>query len=219
MQKTEASPDVPGKSITDVATSYGSDRRREIAAVALKLFVERGYAGTSMADVAEQIGTTKGALYHHFATKKDLFVVALAMDSSDPLRAMEQLAAQSGAASERWEKALGHAHDAVFVGAMGRMLPVIAQTGNEIASVAKDYHDMVIARFRRSLQAIYADAIADGTHRYLAPDDIEQIVFGPLLANALTARLVANLPELLEENDARSNRVRFIAMINRLTMV
>lgn len=41
--------------------------------VARELFTEPGYAATSIEDVAERAGVTKGALYHHFRNKRDLF--------------------------------------------------------------------------------------------------------------------------------------------------
>ena len=198
-------------------TAYGSDRKREIAKVALELFAARGYAGTAMSHVAKASGITKGALYHHFSGKEELFVSALAMDAQEPIEAIEALAAQTGAAGKRWRAALGHAHDAVFIGAMGRLLPVLAQTGNQIPTVAQGYHDNVIARFRESLTKIYFDAARDDGYRELISTDIEQLVFGPLLANALTANLMANSPDLKDQNLPHANREGFISMIDRLT--
>ena len=47
--------------------------RTELLKVARAMFGERGYEGTSLDDVAKTAGVTKGALYHHFASKRDLF--------------------------------------------------------------------------------------------------------------------------------------------------
>jgi len=47
-------------------------RRDELTRVAARLFAERGYDGTSLADVAEAVGLQKASLYHHIQTKEDL---------------------------------------------------------------------------------------------------------------------------------------------------
>lgn len=49
-----------------------SPRRREVLDEAARLFYERGYRGTSMDDVAEAVGLTKGTLYHHFPSKAQI---------------------------------------------------------------------------------------------------------------------------------------------------
>jgi AcrR family transcriptional regulator len=41
------------------------------------LFADRGYVGVSLADVVAAAGVTKGALYHHFTGKDDLFAAVL----------------------------------------------------------------------------------------------------------------------------------------------
>ena len=51
----------------------GAATRASLLAAARELFGERGYAATSLDDVAAQAGVTKGALYHHFHGKADLF--------------------------------------------------------------------------------------------------------------------------------------------------
>jgi AcrR family transcriptional regulator len=64
-----------------VARTVGSaaDQTRErILRTASELFVERGYAGTSVRDISERLGMTKGSLYYHFASKDDLLVALIA---------------------------------------------------------------------------------------------------------------------------------------------
>jgi AcrR family transcriptional regulator len=47
--------------------------RGALLSVARELFTDRGYAATSTTEIADRAGVTRGALYHHFAAKHDLF--------------------------------------------------------------------------------------------------------------------------------------------------
>src|SRR3954464_3844168 len=49
-----------------------SARREELTRIAARLFAERGYQGTSLADLAGQLGVQKPSLYHHIDSKEDL---------------------------------------------------------------------------------------------------------------------------------------------------
>lgn len=57
--------------------------KERILEAALNLFAREGYAGVSMADIAGELGITKGALYRHYAGKRDIF--------ESILRRMEQM--------------------------------------------------------------------------------------------------------------------------------
>jgi len=49
-----------------------SARRDELTRIAARLFAEKGYQGTSLADLAGELGMQKPSLYHHIASKEDL---------------------------------------------------------------------------------------------------------------------------------------------------
>jgi TetR/AcrR family transcriptional regulator, cholesterol catabolism regulator len=49
-----------------------SARREELTRAAARLFAERGYQGTSLADLADAVGVQKPSLYHHIAGKEEL---------------------------------------------------------------------------------------------------------------------------------------------------
>ena len=51
----------------------GMMTRNEIIAAAHTLFVDQGYHGTSMRQIAEGAGVTLGGIYNHFSGKEDIF--------------------------------------------------------------------------------------------------------------------------------------------------
>lgn len=67
-----------------MATPEGQARNEEVFRTAAELMVQRGYAGTSMGDLAKAVGMTKAGLYHHISSKQDMLLQIL-------LHAMEGL--------------------------------------------------------------------------------------------------------------------------------
>jgi AcrR family transcriptional regulator len=53
------------------------DARTTIVTQALKLFLEHGYDGMSLSELTRDTGLSKGAIYHHFKDKDDLFTAAI----------------------------------------------------------------------------------------------------------------------------------------------
>ncbi len=60
------------------AGSAGDETRQRILDIAVDLFIEQGYAGTSVRDISERLGMTKGSLYYHFASKEDVLTALIA---------------------------------------------------------------------------------------------------------------------------------------------
>lgn len=48
------------------------DRKTEILETASRLFLEKGFDGTSIADILKEVGIAKGTLYHHFKSKEEI---------------------------------------------------------------------------------------------------------------------------------------------------
>jgi AcrR family transcriptional regulator len=68
---------------TALSQSSGDGQTRErLVAVAIDLFSRHSYAGTSLQMIADEIGFTKGAIYHHFRTREELLhaIVAPMLD-------------------------------------------------------------------------------------------------------------------------------------------
>jgi AcrR family transcriptional regulator len=91
-----------------------SARRAELTRIAARLFAERGYQGTSLADLAEQLGVQKPSLYHHIASKEDL-LWEVAWEGAEAFHAALDAVPPELAAAERIKLAL-RAHLAVVGG-------------------------------------------------------------------------------------------------------
>ena len=64
--------------------------KERILDIALELFAQNGYPGTSMSDIAKQLGFTKAALYKHYTSKQEILdQIVERMDRMDYERAEE----------------------------------------------------------------------------------------------------------------------------------
>lgn len=77
--------------------------RAALLETATALFAERGYAATALEDVASATQVTRGAVYHHFASKAVLFEAVVADQES---QAMHRIATAAAAAADAWTAAL-----------------------------------------------------------------------------------------------------------------
>src|ERR1700678_2339384 len=55
------------------------DTRERILLAAMRLFAEKGYLSTSVADILKEAGAHSGSLYHFFPTKQDVLVAVLGL--------------------------------------------------------------------------------------------------------------------------------------------
>lgn len=71
-----------------------SATRDKILAVALRLFADRGYAGTSVQDIVSGAKVTKPALYYYFPSKADLYQALLDRAHDERFRLMQEAVAR-----------------------------------------------------------------------------------------------------------------------------
>ncbi|MGH3439891.1 MAG: TetR/AcrR family transcriptional regulator [Sciscionella sp.] len=93
------------------ATPRGGTARRgrpgydleSVLRVAVKLFNERGYDGTSMEVLSRKLGITKSAIYHHVPSKEELLRLAVNRAMDGLFAVAEQAEALPGRAVDRLE--------------------------------------------------------------------------------------------------------------------
>lgn len=85
--------------------------QRQILEVAVQVFIEHGYDATSVASLAERLGLSKSALYHHYPSKEALLGVAL----DEALGGLEGVLLEPGAREGGAGERLGY----VLRGAVG----------------------------------------------------------------------------------------------------
>jgi AcrR family transcriptional regulator len=188
-------PDLPAPEapMTDHAQEdqpHGSARRRgrpgydldRLLLVAAQTFTERGYDGTSMEDLARELGITKSAIYHHVSGKDEL--LRLATDRAlDGLSAViAEAASVDGRAIDRLEYVVRRSVE-VLVDELPFVTLLLRVRGN----TAVERH--AISRRREidhALSALVAQAEAEGDVR-------------PDVDPALTARLLFGMVNSLVE--------------------
>jgi TetR/AcrR family transcriptional regulator len=61
----------------DAGRLRGGERRRQLIEVAIRLFSQKGFRGTTTKEIALAAGITEGIIFRHFPTKDELYVAIL----------------------------------------------------------------------------------------------------------------------------------------------
>ena len=80
----------------DLRIERGKTTRERLISVGFDLFGAQGYEATSVGAILEAAGLARGAFYHHFATKADLFEAVLD-------RVIAQIANETAAAARKFD--------------------------------------------------------------------------------------------------------------------
>jgi AcrR family transcriptional regulator len=81
------------------------DTRAALIAAAETLFTEKGYAATGTEEIVQRARLTRGALYHHFRSKEELFRAVLEHVEQQLIRGLvAQGLSAGGPATDPWER-------------------------------------------------------------------------------------------------------------------
>ena len=143
---------------------------------AIDLFNRQGYDGTSMGDLAAELGITKSAIYHHVPSKEHLLSEALdeALDGLEAaITAAEQMA---GATAYEQLRSVVRQSVEVLVAHQPAVTLLLRVRGNSEVELK------ALARRRRidaRLAALVQAAVEEGSLRAdLPPDLVSRLLFG-----------------------------------------
>ena len=157
-------------------------RPAELTAAALELFVEKGFAGTRLEDVAARAGVSKGTLYLYFDSKEALFKAVIQEGIVPILEAGAGMVDSfTGSSSDllrglirEWWLRIGSTSLA------GVPKLMISEAGN-FPELATYYNDTVITRGRKLMRRILQRGIAAGEFRAVDIETAIDVIFAPVL--------------------------------------
>ncbi len=153
-----------------------------LLAIAVAVFNERGYDGTSMEDLSRRLGISKSSIYYHVSSKEDLLAMALDRALDGLFAVADEVTASDEPAIERLERLV---RGSVFV--LADRLPYVTLLVRARGNTATERR--ALARRRQ-----FDDIVADLVKQAERDGDIR-----PDVDPAITARLLFGLVNSLVE--------------------
>jgi AcrR family transcriptional regulator len=129
---------------------------------AARLFAERGYHATSIADLAAAIGIRKGSVYSHIAGKDEL-LAEIGLAGAEAFHAALDGVDGTADPVERLRMAL-RAHLGVVAGQLD-VATVFLQEWRYLANAAREQFLAERRRYEQRIRAMFEDAVATGSLR------------------------------------------------------
>jgi AcrR family transcriptional regulator len=158
-------------------------RPEEISAAALDLFVEHGYAGTRLEDVATRAGVSKGTVYLYFASKEELFKAEVREGLVSPLTEFRSavLDQYKGSAFELLRLLFHGWWERIGSTPISGIPKLIVAEARNFPEIAKFYLAEVVEPGQAVLEAIVARGVASGEFRPVDPRETGTLLVAPLL--------------------------------------
>ena len=174
-----------------IASATSTEGRDRVLRHAHALFIDRGFDGVSMQQIADAAGLTKAALYYHFRDKEELFGYVVRQEMDRVRRGLASALEGEGSLRDHLERVARSAF-VWFQSDFGRLMGdlkthVSEQRRRAIGCDLQPPFDVVRARFDR--------AVADGEVRDgLDLDLVVSLFFGMLYSQMHQARLEGTAP-------------------------
>ena len=131
------------------------NRRGEMLDVAARIFSHQGYAGTSIRDIAREVGVQPSSLYYFFKSKEDLFVAVYEKGVNEIVNAVTKATTKAGTPWARLERAAtGHLEALLARDDYNTLVASIVPRGST------DF-DRRLVQNRDDYEKLFVDLIAD----------------------------------------------------------
>jgi AcrR family transcriptional regulator len=156
-------------------------REQEVLDVAARQFHERGYADTSVQDIADELGILKGSLYHYIEVKEDLLFRVLNQLHDDTQEILEQVAGAEGL--DPLQRLELYVRRSVLFDLEN--LSRVAVYYNDYERLSPERRDLIVGRRRlheRWVAEVIAEAQADGdVDQSLDPRLMSNFIYGSVI--------------------------------------
>lgn len=149
----------------------GADGREEILRAAALAFMKRGYNGTSIDDIADQLKATKGRVYHYYRTKQAIYLDVRRSQLSRLLAALEAAAAEPGSPDDRLRRMIAAQIELVesdrpaMYLALGSRFVDVPMEANEDLTKALDEIEAMRHRLEDNFRSVVEEGMRAGVFR------------------------------------------------------
>ena len=172
------------------------DRPDEVLDAALALFVEQGYAHTSVAQIARDAGISKGAVYLYFPSKQAI-LEGLVRRAVTPVadRALAQASLARGDLRTTLTAALTAIVSALSDPKLYAIPKIVIREAVVAPEIAEMYRNAVLDRVLPVATELIRQGIDSGQLRPVDPDLTLRTIMGPIVLHLLLAEIFGIRPE------------------------
>ncbi|PWC35760.1 TetR/AcrR family transcriptional regulator [Azospirillum sp. TSO35-2] len=173
-------------------SARGQTRCRALLDAAAALFVEKGFAATSLSDVLRQAGGSRTTLYTHFGDKGGLFRAMMEEHCARVLDEMvpDRTADETDDPEERLTRIGLHIARWLMAPETTAILRTLISEGARIPDLVQTFVRVGPERTRERMAGCFRDLAAAGHIRIADPDMAAQAFCGMVTGNLLLERLV-----------------------------
>ena len=161
-------------------------RPAEILAAALEQFVEHGYAGSKLEDVARRAGVTKGTMYRYYDSKEALFKAVVRETVVPHIEAFEREISESGGSARELVVRFAHGWmDRVYRSPISGLAKLIISEAGNFPELVRFYREEVIDRMGSALERVLERGMERGEFRRVDVRSAARVLRAPLILSTI----------------------------------